>query len=221
MRPWRHQCWIFPRDPHFLELAGPVLDLYACRWQGRPLWADEYVLSADEKTSIQARRRLQPTLPPGAYQAVEHEYGRQGTVQYLAAWDVHRAMVFGRCEPKDRAKRRSVGSSTRSWTRSRIVRHAACSGSSTTAHPIVVSVPPNNSAHVTHGSSWCIRQCMRVGSIKSGNISQILQRKVLTPNDLTSLKQLESASPHWSALLLTQQAIRLDVHPSGTGTAPT
>jgi hypothetical protein len=29
-----------------------VLDLYACRWQGQPLWADEYVLSADEKTSI-------------------------------------------------------------------------------------------------------------------------------------------------------------------------
>ena len=43
LRPWRYQCWIFPRDPHFLELAGPVLDLYACRWQGQPLWADEYV----------------------------------------------------------------------------------------------------------------------------------------------------------------------------------
>src|SRR5437764_1977144 len=41
LRPWRHHCWIFPRDPRFLELAGPVLDLYACRWQGQPLWADE------------------------------------------------------------------------------------------------------------------------------------------------------------------------------------
>jgi hypothetical protein len=99
LRPWRHHCWIFPRDPHFLEVAGPVLDLYACRWQGQLLWADEYVLSADEKTSIQARRRLQPTLPPGPYQAarVEHEYERRGAVQYLAAWDVHRAVVFGRC----------------------------------------------------------------------------------------------------------------------------
>ena len=102
LRPWCHHCWIFPRDPHFLELAGPVLDLYACRWQGKPLWADDYVLSADEKTSIQARRRLQPTLPPGPHQAarVEHEYERQGALQYLAAWDVHRAVVFGRCEPK-------------------------------------------------------------------------------------------------------------------------
>src|SRR5215831_19164065 len=44
--------WIFPRDPLFLERAGPVLDLYACQWQGRPLWADDFVLSADEKTSI-------------------------------------------------------------------------------------------------------------------------------------------------------------------------
>jgi hypothetical protein len=48
----------------FLEVAGPVLDLYACRWQGQPLWADEYVLSADQETSIQARRRVQPTLSP-------------------------------------------------------------------------------------------------------------------------------------------------------------
>jgi hypothetical protein len=24
LRPWRHQCWIFPRDPRFLELAGPA-----------------------------------------------------------------------------------------------------------------------------------------------------------------------------------------------------
>jgi hypothetical protein len=75
LRPWRYQHWIFPRDANFLELAAPVLDLYACRWQGQPLWADEYVLSADEKTSIQARRRPHPTLPPSPHQAarVEHE----------------------------------------------------------------------------------------------------------------------------------------------------
>ena len=101
LRPWRYWCWIFPRDPHFLERAGPVLDLYACVWQGQPLWADEYVLSADEKTSIQVRRRRHPTLPTRPFQTtrVEHEYARGGALQYLAAWDVHRAEVFGRCEP--------------------------------------------------------------------------------------------------------------------------
>ena len=29
---------------------------------------------------------------------VEHEYARGGALAYLAAWDVHRAKVFGRCE---------------------------------------------------------------------------------------------------------------------------
>jgi hypothetical protein len=42
-----------------------VLDLYAepydPRRQGQPLWADEYVLSVDEKTNIQARRRRHPS----------------------------------------------------------------------------------------------------------------------------------------------------------------
>ena len=30
---------------------------------------------------------------------VEHEYDRGGALAYLAAWDVHAAKVFGRCEP--------------------------------------------------------------------------------------------------------------------------
>jgi hypothetical protein len=64
------------------------------------LGADEFVISADEKTSIQARRPKQPTLPPGPNRPtrVEYEYFRGGAWVYLAAWDVHRAKVFGRCE---------------------------------------------------------------------------------------------------------------------------
>jgi hypothetical protein len=58
--------------------------------------------SADEKTSVQARRRKQPTLPvaSGRPMRVEHEYFREGAWTYLAAWDVHRAKLFGRCEKK-------------------------------------------------------------------------------------------------------------------------
>jgi hypothetical protein len=37
IRPWYHRSWIFPRDPHFAEKAGRVLDLYEGLWQGRPL----------------------------------------------------------------------------------------------------------------------------------------------------------------------------------------
>ena len=99
--PWRHRSWIFPRDPDFETKAGRVLDLYAGRFEGRRLGPREYVVSADEKTSIQARRRCHPSLPPGPGRAmrVEFEYERGGALQYLSAWDVHRAKLFGRCEP--------------------------------------------------------------------------------------------------------------------------
>lgn len=92
LRPWQHRSWIFPRDPDFASKAGRILDLYARLWQGEPLQSSEFVISADEKTSIQARRRKQPTLSPAARRPmrVEHEYFREGAWSYLAAWDVHR-----------------------------------------------------------------------------------------------------------------------------------
>ena len=99
----QHRSWIFPRDPEFAAKAGQVLDLYERVWEGSPLGVDDFVLSADEKTSVQARRRKQPTLAPAAARPmrVEHEYFREGAWPYLAAWDVHRAKVFGRCESKN------------------------------------------------------------------------------------------------------------------------
>ena len=100
LQPWRQQCWIFPRDPDFEAKAGRVLDLYGRRWKGRRLGADEYVISADEKPGVQALRRRHPSLPagPGRPPRVEFEYRRGGTLAYLAAYDVHHAHVFGRCE---------------------------------------------------------------------------------------------------------------------------
>jgi hypothetical protein len=100
LQPWRHRSWIFPRDPQFAEKAGRVLDLYAKTWDGISLGSDEFVISADEKPSLQARRRKHPTLAPGPARPmrVEHEYFRTGALTYLAAWDVHRKL-FGRCEP--------------------------------------------------------------------------------------------------------------------------
>jgi hypothetical protein len=101
IRPWAHRSWIFPRDPDFEAKAGRVLDLYAKVFEGRRLRRDEYVISADEMPSNQALARCHPTRPPGPRRAmrVEHEYKRRGTLAYMAAWDVHRAKVFGRCEP--------------------------------------------------------------------------------------------------------------------------
>ena len=79
LRRWQHRSWVFPRDPNFAAKAGPVLDLYHRIWEGAPLGDHDFVISADEKTSIQARRRKQPTLPPASNRPnrVEHEYFRE------------------------------------------------------------------------------------------------------------------------------------------------
>ena len=79
-----------------------MLDLYQRLFEGRPLRPDEYVLCADEKTSIQARERIHPTVAAGPARPalVEHEYERRGALAYLAALDVHRPRLIGRCEEK-------------------------------------------------------------------------------------------------------------------------
>ncbi|MCA1675450.1 MAG: IS630 family transposase [Actinobacteria bacterium] len=100
LKPWQHRSWLFPRDPAFAAKGGRVLDLYQRRWCDRELGDGEFVVSVDEKTSIQPRCRCHPTLPPAKARAirVEHEYVRGGALAYLAAYDVHRAQVSGRCE---------------------------------------------------------------------------------------------------------------------------
>lgn len=102
IRPWSHRSWIFPRDPAFAEKAGRVLDLYHRRWQGKALGPRDFVISADEKTQIQLRQRRHPITPPSARRPmrVETDYTRYGTCAYLAAWDVHRAKLYGRVVKK-------------------------------------------------------------------------------------------------------------------------
>jgi hypothetical protein len=102
LRPWSRRSWIFPRDPDFALKAGPVLDLYHRRWKGRPLAEDEFVISADEKTQIPIRTRCHEIVPPapGRAMRIEHEYRRHGVCAYVAAWDVHRARLFGKVVKK-------------------------------------------------------------------------------------------------------------------------
>lgn len=92
--------WLFPRDPQFLAKATPVLDLYHGSWQGSPLGPDDYIISADEKTGMQALERRHPPVPPrpGQPQLIEHEYFRHGTVAYLAALDIRSGRVMGRVD---------------------------------------------------------------------------------------------------------------------------
>jgi hypothetical protein len=100
LQPWRYQNWLFPRDPDFATKAAPILDLYAKIWEEEPLDFRDFVLCADEKTSIQARNRKHPSMPtlPHERARMEHEYERLGAWAYLAAWDVHNAKLFGRGE---------------------------------------------------------------------------------------------------------------------------
>jgi hypothetical protein len=81
IKPWRYKYWIVPRDPHFAEKAGPMLDLYAGMWPGQALGPKDHIHSADEKTSIQARRRCHPSVSPalGRPSRIEHEYERVGS----------------------------------------------------------------------------------------------------------------------------------------------
>ena len=79
------------------DKAGVVLDLYHRLWQQQPLHADDYVLSADEKTQLQIRQRLHPTEAPRPHRplGVDGRYRRHGTSAYVAAWDVHYGRLFG------------------------------------------------------------------------------------------------------------------------------
>ncbi len=108
LKPWQHRSWVFPTAPDFLERAGPVLDLYQGRWEGKLLHPGDFVICADEKPSIQARRRIHDPLPPAPGSRglrVEHTYERKGALTYLAALDIgrrgrRRSRVFGRSEPR-------------------------------------------------------------------------------------------------------------------------
>jgi transposase len=97
IKPWRYRSWIFPRDPDFAVKAGRVLDLYARVWGGVVLGAGDYVISADEKSQLQALRRCHPSRPagPGHLARLEFEYERGGTLAYMGAYDVHRARLIG------------------------------------------------------------------------------------------------------------------------------
>lgn len=102
IRPRQHRHRIFPRDPEFAAKAGRVLDLYSGLWEDERLGPTDRIISADEKTSIQARIRRHRSLGPAPNRArrVEHEYRRGGALQYLAAWDIREGIVVGRREAK-------------------------------------------------------------------------------------------------------------------------
>jgi hypothetical protein len=185
------------RRPRPRPLSAPL---------GRPAAASRrVVICADEKTQIQARQRTYPTAAPtvGRPQRVEHDYDRGGALCYLAAWDVHRGQLTGRCEqqtgiapfarlieqvmtrePYAKAKRVFwiVDNSTSHRGQASIDRLQA-------EWPNLVLV------HLPFHASW-LNQIEIVFSV--------IQRKVLTPNDFTSLQavvdRLDAFEHHYNQI---------------------
>jgi transposase len=192
LKPWQHRSWITPRDPAFASKAGRVLDLYAGYWGGRPLDPADCILSADEKTSIQARVRRAPTMPtrPGAPMQVEHEYERGGALAYLAAWDVRRGGVIGRCEattgiaPFDRLvdqvmQQEPYRSAPRVFW---VVDNGSSHRGDKAVRRLRARYPNLILVHLPTHASW-LNQIELYFSI--------VQRKVLTPNDFPDLAAVE------------------------------
>jgi hypothetical protein len=191
IRPWQVRSWIFRRDPDFLAKAARVLDLYQRRFKGRRLRPDEYVISADEKSQLQALGRRHHTIPPGPGRALrcEFEYRRGGTLAYLAAWDVHHARLFGRVEEK-----------TGIEPFGRLVEEVMTSEPYASAKR-VFWVLDNGSSHAGRASVQRLEgtyENLRLIHlpIHASWLNQIelyfsiVQRKALTPNDFGSLEEL-------------------------------
>jgi transposase len=191
LKPWQYRSWIFITDPDFRVKAARVLDLYARTWQGAPLGQDEYVISADEKTSIQARCRCHPTLAPGQARAmrVNHTYSRGGALAYLAAYDVHRAHVFGRTEPRTGIdpfmalvtqvmSQEPYASATRVFW---IVDNGSSHRGQKAVSRLTRAFPNAVMVHTPVHASW-------TNQIEI--YFSIVQRKVVSPNDFTDLKEV-------------------------------
>jgi hypothetical protein len=199
IKPWQYEHWIFPRAPDFFTKAAVVLDLYQGYWQNERLDPFDRVISSDEKTSIQARIRCDPTLEPGPGRPrrVASTYKRGGALQYFAAWDVQEGRVMGRCESKtgiapferlvqqvmESPEYRTPGGRSDLcfqvfWVVDNGSSHRGCASVKrmSKAYPNAILV------HTPVHASW-LNQVEVYFSL--------LQRKVLTPNDSTDLQELE------------------------------
>ena len=191
IKPWQTRSWIFPRDPDFAAKAGRALDLYARVFDGKRLRPDEYVISADEKTQLQALGREHQTVAPGPGRPglLEFEYLRGGTLAYLAAWDVHHANLFDRVEqttgivPFGRLVDQVMN--VEPYRSARTVYWVVDNGSShagkTSIKRMRDAYPNARLIHLPVHASW-LNQIEIYFSI--------VQRKALTPNDFATLPEL-------------------------------
>ncbi len=98
LKPHQVKTFKLSGDPRFEEKLVDVVGLYV----NPPDKA--VVLCMDEKSSVQALDRTQPSLPmtKGRAGTMTHDYKRHGTTTLFAALDVLTGTVIGQCQPRHR-----------------------------------------------------------------------------------------------------------------------
>lgn len=193
IRPWCYRSWIWPRDPNFEQKASVVLDLYHGIWEDKPLSSNDFIISSDEKTSIQARHRVQNSTAPraGRYGRIEFEYKRMGALAYMAAWDVRQAKIFGLCKT-------STGIDSYHDLVDLVMRQEPYRSADR-----VFWITDNGSSHRGQSSidrlkSWYPNAVQVHTPVHASWLNQVeiyfsvLQRKVLVPNDFENLSDLQN-----------------------------
>jgi hypothetical protein len=200
IKPWLYHNWQHILDPKaFLERARPVLELYnhAKEWLAQGVW----IVCTDEKTSIQARERLQATDPavPGHPVHVPHRYKRQGALHLFAALSVVDGLVYGMCSQRKRFL------DFQAFLLEVIIPEALRRG----VHTVALIVDNGTTHAPKQLQRWLDDQCAAHGWALSIQVFwlptnaswldqieiwfSILQRKLLTPNYFESLEVLEKA----------------------------
>ncbi|GMU52502.1 MAG: hypothetical protein AMXMBFR33_16480 [Candidatus Xenobia bacterium] len=192
LKPWRFRSWVTPVDlAKFLPKAEAILDIYE---RIPDLAEDEVILSVDEKTSIQARKR-DSYRPAGAGEPahVEHTYKRCGFVHLFAALNVATGKVFGQVT-------QTKTFSTFSQFITVLIKGAAACG-----HKTIHLILDNGSTHrPKYFETWISEQDWLGGlsvivhwlPVRSSWLNQVeiffseLQQHVLTPNDTNGPDQL-------------------------------
>ena len=98
LKPHLVHTFKISQDPHFEEKLIDVVGLYLHPPE------NALVLSADEKTQVQALDRTQPGLPmvPGRCGTMTHDYKRNGTTTLFAAIEMAQGQVIASCRPRHR-----------------------------------------------------------------------------------------------------------------------
>ena len=98
LKPHLVKTFKLSNDPKFEQKLVDVVGLYLDPPD------NAIVLCMDEKSSVQALDRTQPSLPmvKGRAQTMTHDYKRHGTTTLFAALDVLTGKVIGSCLPRHR-----------------------------------------------------------------------------------------------------------------------